>query len=65
MQFHRWTSKLTIFFGLVILSILLSLPPAVFCEINVGSSEKGILKEQWRYPLHHYYEWGWFGSSSQ
>jgi len=42
--------------------MLLSLPPAVFCEINVGSSEKGILKEQWRYHL-HYYEWGWFGSS--
>ena len=62
MQFRRWISKLTIFFGLVILLILLSLPPMVLCEINVGSSEKGILKEQWKYPL-HYYEWGWFGSS--
>ena len=41
------------------------LPQLSLSQDEIGSSEKGILKEQWRYPLHHYYEWGWFGSSSQ
>jgi len=31
---------------------------------SVGTSEKGLLVEQWRYPLQSRFPWGWFGSSA-
>lgn len=50
--------------GLLVLLVILGSfsPKTTSASDSVGFSEKGILKEEWRYPL-HWYSWGWFGSS--
>jgi len=59
--------KDSIICGLLI-GVLLTISSLLFGETltsgtkSVGFSEKGILKEEWRYDF-SWYTWGWFGSS--
>jgi hypothetical protein len=45
---------------IMITSVLTVLPSVK--AISVGTSENGILAEEWRYDM-HWYQWGYFGSS--
>ena len=44
----------SVIIGLMIFSVPVGAAP--------GSSDNGILVEEWRFDM-HWYQWGWFGSS--
>jgi cell wall-associated NlpC family hydrolase len=48
--------------ALLVISSVLFVENITSASDSVGFSEKGILKEEWRYDL-SWYSWGWFGSS--